>query len=92
MLICHKSTLLNYYLFVMVDEQGTFLPLIVPPTIYQAGLWSTWLIVLCSFKVYIILNKNIWDNCVDICCTLTKLMFINMFWHMVYILCRCFKL
>lgn len=31
--------------------QGTFLPLVVPPTLYQAGLWSTWLVVLCFLKV-----------------------------------------
>ena len=42
----------------MVDRQGTFLPLIVPPTLYQAGLWSTWLAVLCSLKVYSILEDN----------------------------------
>lgn len=43
----------------MVNEQGTFLPLIVPPSIYQAGLWSTWLVVLCSLKVYIVLKVDV---------------------------------
>lgn len=33
--------------------QGTFLPLVVPPTIYHAGLWSIWLTVLCCLKVWI---------------------------------------
>lgn len=32
-------------------EQGTFLPLVILPTVFQAGLWSTWLTVLCSLKV-----------------------------------------
>nr|CCW28828.1 putative Zinc finger, C3HC4 type (RING finger) [Arachis ipaensis] len=37
---------------------GTFLPLIVPPTIYQAGLWSTWLTVLCSLKMFQALARD----------------------------------
>jgi len=45
-----------------MDGQGTFLPLIVPPTIYQAGLWSTWLTVLCSLKVDITLKRTNRDN------------------------------
>ena len=32
-------------------DQGMFLPLVVPPTNFQAALWSTWLAVLCSLKV-----------------------------------------
>lgn len=32
--------------------QGTFLPLVVPSTIFQASLWSMWLIILCSLKVF----------------------------------------
>lgn len=60
--------------------QGTFLPLVVPPTIFQAGLWSTWLAMLCFLKVLI--ARNGWTNvmftlCIDlISCSL----------------CRCFKL
>ncbi|KAL9321635.1 hypothetical protein ACSQ67_009688 [Phaseolus vulgaris] len=39
-------------------RMGTFLPLIVPPTIYQAGLWSTWLTVLCSLKMFQALARD----------------------------------
>lgn len=31
--------------------QGTFLPLVVPPSSQQMILWSTWLVILCSLKV-----------------------------------------
>ncbi|CAL0308632.1 unnamed protein product [Lupinus luteus] len=41
-----------------VVYKGTFLPLIVPPTIYQAGLWSTWLAVLCSLKMFQALARD----------------------------------
>ncbi|KAH9647679.1 E3 ubiquitin protein ligase RIN2 [Citrus sinensis] len=39
--------LINYVIY-----KGTFLPLVIPPTVFQAGLWSVWLTVLCSLKVY----------------------------------------
>ncbi|KAL9321637.1 hypothetical protein ACSQ67_009690 [Phaseolus vulgaris] len=45
--------LVNYVIY-----KGTFLPLIVPPTIYQAGLWSTWLTVLCSMKMFQALARD----------------------------------
>ncbi|RDX94104.1 E3 ubiquitin protein ligase RIN2, partial [Mucuna pruriens] len=45
--------LINYVIY-----KGTFLPLIVPPTIYQAGLWSTWLTVLCSLKMFQALARD----------------------------------
>ncbi|KAL1292070.1 hypothetical protein HN51_060522 [Arachis hypogaea] len=45
--------LVNYIIY-----KGTFLPLIVPPTIYQAGLWSTWLTVLCSLKMFQALARD----------------------------------
>ncbi|XP_020577887.1 E3 ubiquitin protein ligase RIN2-like isoform X2 [Phalaenopsis equestris] len=32
--------------------KGTLLPLVVPPTISQMVLWSIWLVVLCSFKIF----------------------------------------
>ncbi|XP_022872308.1 E3 ubiquitin protein ligase RIN2-like isoform X1 [Olea europaea var. sylvestris] len=38
---------LNYVIY-----KGTFLPLVVLPTISQAGLWSTWLAVLCFLKMF----------------------------------------
>ncbi|GLT68518.1 hypothetical protein SLA2020_407400 [Shorea laevis] len=39
-------------------DQGMFLPLVVPPTIYQAGLWSIWLTVLCSLKMFQALARD----------------------------------
>lgn len=45
--------LVNYVIY-----KGTFLPLIVPPTLYQAGLWSTWLAVLCSLKMFQALARD----------------------------------
>lgn len=41
---------INFYLLMNMG-QGTFLPLVVPPTKYHAALWSIWLAVLCSLKV-----------------------------------------
>ncbi|XP_041007635.1 E3 ubiquitin protein ligase RIN2-like isoform X1 [Juglans microcarpa x Juglans regia] len=45
--------LINYVIY-----KGTFLPLVAPPTIYQAGLWSIWLIVLCSLKMFQALARD----------------------------------
>ncbi|CAL0301767.1 unnamed protein product [Lupinus luteus] len=45
--------LINYVVY-----KGMFLPLIVPPTIYQAGLWSIWLAVLCSLKMFQALARD----------------------------------
>ncbi|KAK2975830.1 hypothetical protein RJ640_022847 [Escallonia rubra] len=45
--------LINYVIY-----KGTFLPLVVPPTLLQAGLWSTWLIVLCSLKMFQALARD----------------------------------
>lgn len=45
--------LINYVIY-----KGMFLPLVVPPTIFQAGLWSTWLIVLCSLKMFQALSRD----------------------------------
>ncbi|KAG9452357.1 hypothetical protein H6P81_005261 [Aristolochia fimbriata] len=39
--------LLHYVLY-----KGTFLPLVLPLTLFQAALWSTWLTVLCSLKIF----------------------------------------
>ncbi|XP_068634283.1 E3 ubiquitin protein ligase RIN2-like [Aristolochia californica] len=39
--------LVNYVVY-----KGTLLPLVVPPIIFQAALWSTWLTVLCSLKMF----------------------------------------
>ncbi|KAI7750863.1 hypothetical protein M8C21_025269 [Ambrosia artemisiifolia] len=45
--------LVNYVIY-----KGTFLPLVIPPTIVQAGLWSTWLTVLCSLKMFQALARD----------------------------------
>ncbi|KAI0520607.1 hypothetical protein KFK09_008083 [Dendrobium nobile] len=37
--------------FALVDL-GTLLPLVVPPIISQMALWTIWLVVLCSFKIF----------------------------------------
>ncbi|XP_059449778.1 E3 ubiquitin protein ligase RIN2 isoform X1 [Corylus avellana] len=45
--------LINYVIY-----KGMFLPLVVPPTIYQAGLWSIWLTVICSLKMFQALARD----------------------------------
>ncbi|CAI9092044.1 OLC1v1027187C1 [Oldenlandia corymbosa var. corymbosa] len=45
--------LINYVIY-----KGTFLPLVVPPTVFQAGLWSIWLTVLCSLKMFQALARD----------------------------------
>lgn len=45
--------LVNYVIY-----KGTFLPLVVPPTIFHAGLWSVWLTVLCSLKMFQALARD----------------------------------
>nr|ACG41964.1 protein binding protein [Zea mays] len=39
--------IINYVIY-----KGTFLPLVVPPTSQQIILWSTWLVILCSLKMF----------------------------------------
>ncbi|CAK9309363.1 unnamed protein product [Citrullus colocynthis] len=45
--------LVNYVIY-----KGTFLPLVVPPTKYHAALWSIWLAVLCSLKMFQALARD----------------------------------
>lgn len=45
--------LINYVIY-----KGMFLPLVVPPTIFQAGLWTIWLTVLCSLKMFQALARD----------------------------------
>ncbi|KAF3976451.1 hypothetical protein CMV_000363 [Castanea mollissima] len=45
--------LVNYVIY-----KGTFLPLVIPPTIFHAGLWSVWLTVLCSLKMFQALARD----------------------------------
>lgn len=39
--------LVNYVIY-----KGTFLPLVVPPNTFQTVLWSSWLIILCTLKMF----------------------------------------
>ncbi|CDP05329.1 unnamed protein product [Coffea canephora] len=45
--------LINYVIY-----KGTFLPLVVPPNVFQAGLWSIWLAVLCCLKMFQALARD----------------------------------
>ncbi|MBA0861706.1 hypothetical protein Goshw_000075, partial [Gossypium schwendimanii] len=45
--------LINYVIY-----KGTFLPLVIPPTVFQAGLWSIWLIVICCLKMFQALARD----------------------------------
>ncbi|KAF5771260.1 putative chromatin regulator PHD family [Helianthus annuus] len=45
--------LVNYVFY-----KGTFLPLVVPPTMVHAGFWLTWLTVLCSLKMFQALARD----------------------------------
>ncbi|KAG9134431.1 hypothetical protein Leryth_022378 [Lithospermum erythrorhizon] len=45
--------LINYIVY-----KGTFLPLVVPPTLFHGGVWSTWLAVLCSMKMFQALARD----------------------------------
>ncbi|GAB2233377.1 hypothetical protein Droror1_Dr00002599 [Drosera rotundifolia] len=45
--------LVNYVIY-----KGTFLPLIIPPTLLQSALWFTWLTVLCSLKMFQALARD----------------------------------
>ncbi|THG10257.1 hypothetical protein TEA_003659 [Camellia sinensis var. sinensis] len=49
--------LINYVIY-----KGTFLPMIVPPTVFQVGLWSTWLTILCSLKMFQALARDRLDR------------------------------
>ncbi|KAF5743597.1 RPM1 interacting protein 2 isoform 1 [Tripterygium wilfordii] len=45
--------LINYVIY-----KGTFLPLVIPPTIFQAGVWAIWLSVLCFLKMFQALARD----------------------------------
>ncbi|XP_017252865.1 E3 ubiquitin protein ligase RIN2 isoform X2 [Daucus carota subsp. sativus] len=49
--------LVNYVIY-----KGTFLPLVVPPTIYQGSLWTAWLVILCSLKMFQALARDRLDR------------------------------
>lgn len=39
--------LINYVIY-----KGTFLPLVVPPNTFQVVLWSSWMVILCTLKMF----------------------------------------
>uniref|UniRef100_A0A1D1ZJK5 E3 ubiquitin protein ligase RIN2 n=1 Tax=Anthurium amnicola TaxID=1678845 RepID=A0A1D1ZJK5_9ARAE len=43
----------NYVLY-----KGIFLPLIVPPNVFQVAMWSAWIIVLCTLKMFQTLARD----------------------------------
>ncbi|PKA61081.1 E3 ubiquitin protein ligase RIN2 [Apostasia shenzhenica] len=45
--------LINY-----VVCKGTFLPLVIPPNLLETILWSAWLVMLCSIKMFLSLAKD----------------------------------
>ncbi|CAN8325882.1 unnamed protein product [Cochlearia groenlandica] len=45
--------LANYIIY-----KGTFLPLVIPPTIFQGVLWTVWLTVLCTLKMFQALARD----------------------------------
>ncbi|KAB2020150.1 hypothetical protein ES319_D07G047900v1 [Gossypium barbadense] len=45
--------IINYVIY-----KGTFLPLVIPPTIIQAGLWLIWLAVICCLKMFQALGRD----------------------------------
>ncbi|KZV41418.1 hypothetical protein F511_12146 [Dorcoceras hygrometricum] len=56
--IISTQTYIIFGLVASVTHEGTFLPLVVPPTIFQAGLWSTWLAVLCFLKMFQAISRD----------------------------------
>uniref|UniRef100_A0A803LMJ2 RING-type domain-containing protein n=1 Tax=Chenopodium quinoa TaxID=63459 RepID=A0A803LMJ2_CHEQI len=50
--------LINAFVLFILSIKGTFLPLIIPPTIIQATLWMTWLTVLCFLKMFQALARD----------------------------------
>jgi hypothetical protein len=55
--------------------QGTFLPLVVPPSSQQMILWSTWLVIICSLKV--------------LCATCSEILSTS--WTEMHVTSRCFN-
>ncbi|CAI0404846.1 unnamed protein product [Linum tenue] len=45
--------LVNYVIY-----KGTFLPLVIPPTVFQVGLWLIWLTIMCSLKMFQALARD----------------------------------
>ncbi|CAN1265353.1 E3 ubiquitin protein ligase RIN2 [Linum perenne] len=45
--------LVNYVIY-----KGTFLPLVIPPTVFQVGLWLVWLTIMCSLKMFQALARD----------------------------------
>lgn len=45
--------LVNYVVY-----KGAFLPLVISPSKFQAGLWSTWLTIICFLKMFQALGRD----------------------------------
>ncbi|XP_020263730.1 E3 ubiquitin protein ligase RIN2-like isoform X1 [Asparagus officinalis] len=45
-----------------VIHKGLFLPLVVPPNTFQTVLWSSWLIILCTLKMFQSLARDRLDR------------------------------
>ncbi|KAK9103124.1 hypothetical protein Sjap_020378 [Stephania japonica] len=45
--------LVNYVVY-----KGAYIPLIFPPTIIQAALWSSWMTILCTLKMFQALGRD----------------------------------
>ncbi|XP_010442646.1 PREDICTED: E3 ubiquitin protein ligase RIN3 isoform X2 [Camelina sativa] len=52
------SFVLNVYILLVLYLKGTFLPLVVPPTVFQGVLWTIWLTVLCTLKMFQALARD----------------------------------
>ncbi|GJN32315.1 hypothetical protein PR202_gb20813 [Eleusine coracana subsp. coracana] len=48
----------HVFLLLILGLKGTFLPLVVPPSSQQMILWSSWLVILCSLKMFQSLAKE----------------------------------
>lgn len=72
--------LVHYVLY-----KGVFLPLIIPPTISQAGLWLTWLTILCSLKMFQALARDRLER-LNSSPSVNKWMYIRVFSALLWVL------
>ncbi|GJN07439.1 hypothetical protein PR202_ga25272 [Eleusine coracana subsp. coracana] len=52
----------HVFLLLILGLKGIFLPLVVPPSSQQMILWSSWLVILCSLKMFQSLAKERLDQ------------------------------
>ncbi|CAN1265356.1 E3 ubiquitin protein ligase RIN2 [Linum perenne] len=50
--------LFNVFILINLCLKGTFLPLVIPPTVFQVGLWLVWLTIMCSLKMFQALARD----------------------------------